>query len=278
MDIEQKKKLGSYLKAKRTMLGYTQEYIATDILNVRSIQRIENGDVFPNFKNLSYLCSKMQLELTNVLKFIYFPKLEIVHFDVLIIHKINLNDLAVSKLKEELRIIFNSEYLHYLPYEFMLEVLFLDTFFDIQLFSETLEITIKSIIKKKTVSEMEAGLVSLIFKKNLFSQEKAQFIENWKYYNGAILAVIYSICIGFYNEKKKKKIIEITTDVLERENSYKDTRYLPHMYAQKGVAEYFLNNYEVSESLEQALLLTKLLNLTELHTFLNEIIQGKSIH
>lgn len=63
MDNARKEKIAQLVKAGRLRKGYSQQQLA-DLaqLNLRSVQRIENGEVLPRAFNLNLLAKQLELE------------------------------------------------------------------------------------------------------------------------------------------------------------------------------------------------------------------------
>ena len=268
-------RFGEIIKVRRKALGYSPEYVAGVEMSVRTLFRTESGKYFPTLDKLTYLCNKLMLELSDLLRQIVFFSSPIRDIDPIIIHRYQFTDDEKAEIREILEMLFESNFRRNTAYSASLELLYFSMYFEVPVYlAECIEKVEYLLHKKESLLKLEAEFLGAIIKRN-YNQELTETIMEavWNGFSkkaGSKLPIMYSACIYHYRRQEWDKIITLTTKVLDAANFYnEDTNYLPHMYAQRGIARLERDNDRDNPDLQTARVLCNLLGNKDMLQFLD---------
>ena len=273
--IDYKKRLGQIFRARREELGFSQEYVSGIVMSVRTIQRVENGEYFPSIETLSYLCNRLMLEFSTLLKKMIFYSHPVHDINPAIIHHFQFSDVEIAEIREILTTVYDLEIRKKASYTMTMEILYFSIYFDVPYYlAECIEKVEYLVTKKPKYTKLEAKFLAIILEKN-YTQTLTDYILDmvWQQLSqkqGSKLPLIYATCRYYYYQDAWEQIIALTTRVLDEGNFFhQDTNYLPHIYAQRGIARLEKNNEFNNSDLETSRLLCTLFANNDVLVFID---------
>lgn len=272
---ENKRKIGRFLRERRETLNITQEELCGRKFSIRELQRIEKGEYFPRFDIYMYICNKLYIDFSDIIRQVCLSYKELQNIKFFTIHKQTLKKTDIALIKKEIIMILQ---LDILPYQLKIEMLYLAMYFDVRVNIDDLNQVIQYLLKYNTdFTEMEAELLAAIIKKDRYQTMINQIInyQNTILKNkGYIYPIIYGLCIYYYNAEDWNSICMLLDEVFYMEiRDWEGDKYLPYLYAQYGIAEYYMTNFKMNDKLEKAIDLSNRYEIPELQAVIAKNMQ-----
>lgn len=278
--------LGQKIKDLRLSQGLTQKEVSQDFISVRTLQKIESGEITPSFEVLLHIANKLKIDMFDLILSSRIPFYINYQLDSLLgLLTKNGLDVQSEVLKEiqDLLQLFNEVKLPYND-EIKINVIYaiFNAFF-LEHRESTTEILRKHVfaIDQTNQHPSDIDLLAICGYLSLAPDDKEtqDYIESILYQDQYALfpAICYAINRILLKKAKYQDVVSLSKRAIEAIDIDKSIALIPYIYGQWSVALQHIDSKESEKRAKEGLLLLQILRKQSEFTVLKRWLQERGI-